>query len=265
MLEQEYKTLYTAASSIPNWQTMNKNDLINAYIDNEEDKSLRNSYFAAIMCRYWKNIFKYYAQSKNSGFTIEDCYSWLVEAIMIALRYRSWKKPNSILSQDENAPDKVINRCIYSRRQYYYYIANLKKNRGEYTKILLSTIEDDISNDHNKFLEDKNQEFIKANYDLYFVLRKFFLNKEYAKGIVFYTIIKDDNCIEKDRVNISRVMSSLLKTDYSSLAVSLNIDNKYDKMVKELKLMDPKKLFKVIKNIVRSISTDKELENELCY
>ena len=73
MLEQEYKTLYTAASSIPNWQTMNKNDLINAYIDNEEDEKLRNSYFAAIMCRYWKNIFKYYAQSKNSGFTVEDC------------------------------------------------------------------------------------------------------------------------------------------------------------------------------------------------
>ena len=52
MLEQEYKTLYNAASSIPNWQTMNKNDLINAYIDNEKDENLRNSYFAAIMCRY---------------------------------------------------------------------------------------------------------------------------------------------------------------------------------------------------------------------
>ena len=265
MLEQEYKTLYNAASSIPNWQTMNKNDLINVYIDNEKDENLRNSYFAAIMCRYWKNIFKYYAQSKNSGFTIEDCYSWLVEAIMIALKYRPWRKVENSLSKDENAPDKVINRCIYSRRRYYYYIANLKKNRGEYTKVLLSTLEDDVSNDHNKFLEDKKQEIISVNYDIYFALRSLFLKGEYAKGIILYTIISDRDCIERDKVSVSRVVSSLLKTDYSSLIVSLDIDSNYNKMVRELKLMESKKLFKVVKNIVKSFSKDKELKESLCY
>lgn len=53
MLEQEYKTFYDFASIyIPNWKTANKNDLANAYIDNENNESLRNAYFSALMLRY---------------------------------------------------------------------------------------------------------------------------------------------------------------------------------------------------------------------
>ena len=52
MLEQEYKTLYDCASIIPNWKTANKNDLADAYVDNEANELLRNAYFAALMLRY---------------------------------------------------------------------------------------------------------------------------------------------------------------------------------------------------------------------
>lgn len=265
MLEQEYKTLYNNASIIKNWQTMNKNDLINAYIDNEKDENLRSAYFSAIMCRYWGNIGKYYTSSKASGFTIEDCYSWLVEAIMIGLKYRKWRDSNNQLSKDKNAPDKVINRCIFSRRRYYYYISNLKKNKGEYNKVSLDD-SNVISSKNNKYLIDTSFTPYSTMDIFYEVLRDFFIKKEYLKGIVFYNLVNNfDECINNNKINIRKVTNCVLATDYVCLSKELKIGKDYLSLIDEIKSMKHDKLFKLVKKVVSSFSNDKKLEEKLCY
>lgn len=259
MLEQEYRTLYNSASAVKNWQTMNKNDLINAYIDNENDETLRNAYFSAIMCRYWGNIGKYYTASKASGFTIEDCYSWLVEAIMIGLKYRAWRDPNNPLSKDKNAPDKVINRCIFSRRRYYYYIANLKKNKGEYNKISLDN--DKINIDVNKYLIDYTYTYNNLKDSFYVAVQEFFRDKEYTKGIIFYTLITNiDECINNNKINVNNVIKVIKSMDYACLSKELNLNKNALLATNEIKNLEQSTLLKIIKKVLISFSKDERLK-----
>lgn len=127
MLEDIKKSYETYAKLLPGWEKMNKNTLVNLYIENEHNED-SEIYFAAIMCRYWYNIGKYYNQSRNSV-SIEECYDWLVHAITYALKHRKWLDPQSSMYNDPAGPDKVINRCIASTRQIFYQASNTDKRK----------------------------------------------------------------------------------------------------------------------------------------
>lgn len=128
MLEDIRQSYLSYAKNIPNWDTMNKNDLANLYIKYEKNENLRNNYFSALMCRYWHAIGKYYFESRNSV-DIEDCYEWLIHALTYALKNRKWTDPKNKLFNDPAGPDKVINRCIASTRQIFYQASNTAKRR----------------------------------------------------------------------------------------------------------------------------------------
>ena len=123
ILSNYFKSFEKTAEIIPDWRKKSKNDLLNEYIDHEENKQLREAYMAAIMCRYWGAINKYYQASYKSA-TKEDCFEWLTHAIMYALKHRKWRDPNNKLYNDPKAPDKVVNRCIASTRHIYYQAMN---------------------------------------------------------------------------------------------------------------------------------------------
>lgn len=123
ILSNYYKSFEKTAEIIPNWNKQSKNDLLNAYIDHEDNKQLREAYMAAIMCKYWGAISKYYQSSYKSA-TKEDCFEWLTHAIMYALKHRKWRDPSNKLYNDPKAPDKVVNRCIASTRHIYYQAMN---------------------------------------------------------------------------------------------------------------------------------------------
>lgn len=78
---------------------------------NEQDKGKSNSYFSAIVLKYWNKIYSLYANTYLTA-TPEDAYNWVIEGIMYALKNRKWKDPNNKLFTDPNGPDKVINRKI---------------------------------------------------------------------------------------------------------------------------------------------------------
>ena len=52
-LEFYRKAHEARASSIEGWKTMNKNDLVNKYIEVEDNAELADAYMSAILCRYW--------------------------------------------------------------------------------------------------------------------------------------------------------------------------------------------------------------------
>lgn len=75
MLEEIRASYIKTANTIKGWRELDKNTLLNLYIDNEHDEFLKNGYFAAIVIKYWSAIGKYYSDSKNSV-NIEECYDW---------------------------------------------------------------------------------------------------------------------------------------------------------------------------------------------
>jgi len=156
MALNEYRKYYEKeASNINGWRTLNKNKLVNSFIENEHNKELANSYLSAIVCRYWGNIDKLYNSSKSSSVTREDCYEWVVDAIMYALSKRKWLDPSNKLYNDPNGPDKVINRCIASERKIFYQSSNYDCRKVNYATYSTDQIIEENEN-NVLLLSDKN-------------------------------------------------------------------------------------------------------------
>lgn len=122
MLSDIRRTYEEQANKISDWKHIDKNELINLYILHEND-SLRDVYLSAIILRYWNAINKYYTSSYKSA-SIQDCYDWLIHAVLYALKNRKWLDPNNKLYNDPTGPDKVMNRCIASSRLIFYQASN---------------------------------------------------------------------------------------------------------------------------------------------
>ena len=154
MLEDIKKSyVKTANSSVPNWKELDVNTLCNLYIENEKDEVKKNGYFSAIVLKKWGYIGKHYINSKSSGFSIEQCYDMVLDAVMYILKMRKWLDPNNKLYGDKNAPDKCLNRCIFSARQRDYYLSNRDKRKYNYGNVSLEYIVDNVG-DHTDVLGD---------------------------------------------------------------------------------------------------------------
>ena len=126
------------------WRKMNKNLLINKYVEVEKNPALADAYVSAIIVRYWGALSKYY----NSSYKVVDaqtCYEWLVSAILWALRAKKWLEPGNKLVGDPNGPDKVINRCIISVRLGFFQSSNTDKRRRNYGLESLDAVAEDVT------------------------------------------------------------------------------------------------------------------------
>lgn len=272
MLEEEYRTFYNCATTyLKDWQKMNKNDLANGYIDNEQNEILKGAYFSALMLRYWGNIGKYYNLSKSSGFTIDECYSWLVEAIMYALKMRKWRDKNNYLYTDPNGPDKVINRCIYSRRKYYYYLSNLDNRAANHNKDSLDNLlESNIKEDYNRILEVDESKETGFKLDTFYILNNLINRHKYIEAIVVYVILTK-NCVNVNEnkeyvINFNALSRRLLTTNYDSFLDTFNMENSTCvKYIKELKSLGRGKVKTLAKKIIDSLSASTEFKEILCY
>ena len=60
------------------------------------------------ICRYWHKIGALYFNSQPV-FKEEDCYDWLMNAVIYTLKNRKWLDPACSLYKDKNGPDKALN------------------------------------------------------------------------------------------------------------------------------------------------------------
>lgn len=119
-IDENKKTYLEFASNIRDYEKISNTELANGYIENENN-SLVNNYFAALIIKNWVTIYK--LKSSVSFFrniTHEDCYEWLVQGILFVLKYRKWLDKSSALYQDPEAFDKMLTITISHVR-----IANL--------------------------------------------------------------------------------------------------------------------------------------------
>ena len=275
MLEQEYKTFYNCASTIPDWKTANKNDLANAYVDNEDNERLRDAYFSALMLRYWGNIGKYYTSSKASGFTIEDCYNWLIEALMYSLKQRKWRDPNSSMYKDKNGPDKIINRCIFSRRQYYYYLSNTSNRKANFCTLSVDN-DENIDQDHNTHLIDNSYQTDKLSLDISTISYSLYKeNNRLESFLLSYLSLNDFSVYSKAKdewkLNKNSLVASIKNISYDDFKYFVNrisediSEDRIKENYRELKEIKENKVSTLITKALNNLKENKDLKDLLCY
>ena len=188
----EYKEVFRrCADMVDGWQDLSKNDLCRKYIENKDNPEIQNSYFAAIMYRYWHLIPKYYYMSSNVA-SEEDCYEWLEDSVYGCLKASSWDREDSSIYKDPNGPDKVINRCMKCARLTYYQYINRRKRKDnfgmlsldELTELFGSTVSEPESNES---IEDDVSTWAIHDY-----VKKLFRDKDYFAAVLVDVIASQD-------------------------------------------------------------------------
>ena len=152
----DYRKIYeNAASLISGWQNLSKNDLVAGYIKYEKvDNDLAAAYLSALICKYWGTISKMYSHSYKSV-SVDECYHWLINGILYALKHRKWLDPENKLYGDPNGPDKVINRCIISSRKIFYQWSNYDCRRGNYNAASMNQLVEDLGDSSLSLMGDR--------------------------------------------------------------------------------------------------------------
>lgn len=253
ILPKMYKSFSSIADNIlkEDWRSLSKNDLLNLYIDNETDNNLREGYIAAIFCRYWNAINKYYQSSKGSVI-VEDCFEWLTHAILYALEHRKWRDPESSLYNDPAGPDKALNICIASTRSIFYQSNNNNNRKINFGLESIERLEEEnLSNilpaDTSFESDFSNNLFLK---DL--VVQRFKKEKE-IQGLIIDGIINgnvfeniDGNiCFSKKK--LVKHLRSLNNNCISYISKNYNVcQKKVAQACEEIKNMLSNKLYKII-------------------
>ena len=120
-----------AASRLGDYKSISKWELAHGFAvakkNNDRDKM--DSYFGALMDRYWHKIHQWIRNSASLHLPPETFVNWLEDSILIAFRW-ALGDPDNPIYDDPNGPDKVINRCCFSTRgrEYQYYNKDKRKN-----------------------------------------------------------------------------------------------------------------------------------------
>lgn len=220
MLE-EYKALYRqAADLIPNWQEMSKNDLCRAYVANKNNKTVADSYFAAIVYKYWHLISKYYYMSSNVA-SWEECYGWLIDSVYGCLSASSWEREDSSIYKDPNGPDKVINRCMKCARLTYYQFINRKKRKDDFGMQSLDVMQEEFGKTVKEPESEESMETQIGNWAIADYIQKAFRDKDYFVAVMVDCIITKevfDTKVDPDKglvtsFNTRKLVKSLTTID----------------------------------------------------
>ena len=178
---QEIASLY-----IPDWQKKNKNDLIREACLYKDTEKI-GAYYAAIILRYWNKIESYYYKCRLV-LTPEDIHSWVVIAIQYCIKHQPWNDETSSIYNDENGPDKVMNRCIECKRLTFYQ--QLNRFNRKINSELLSL--DSLTEDYKDFcipgVEISTDELLLYTQ----LVKEFFYKKDYFMSFMIYAILYGD-------------------------------------------------------------------------
>lgn len=230
----EYKESYRqCANLVEGWQTLSKNDLCRKYVEAEGNPQLQNSYFSAIMYRYWNLIAKYHFRSSNVA-SPEDCYEWLVDSVYGCLKATSWEREGSSIHKDPNGPDKVINRCMKCARLTYYQFINRKKRKDNFGILSL----DELTETSGTMAVEPSSSACVDNQVSSLSIRKYIVDKFNEKdyfvavlidcllvGEVFDTVVADHRLETRFNVKkLNKLMSNIDEEYIIGFSRRYNID-----------------------------------------
>lgn len=202
MLE-ENKEIYENIANvvIPNWQHMDKNDLVRTACEVKDYE--KDGYVAAIMLKYWSKLNNYYYKCKLVT-TPEDIHSWLVTAVMYAINRQPWKDPKMSVYEDKNGPDKVINRIIESKRLTFYQQLNRYKRKLNSAIISLDTLTDEFK---DIFMPTYTDDYL---FEISELVLKYFNKQEYMTafiidGIIYEDVLRNDSYVKNISLHLRKL------------------------------------------------------------
>lgn len=226
----EYKHIYIeCANIVPNWKDLSKTELANLYIENE-NTNLANSYFSALMCKYWNLIGSYYYKQRIKIASETDCYDWLIEGITKALNKRVWKDPNNVLYNDKIGAEKAMTVCISSARLTFYQYTQHDKRSLNYTLLSLDALQENSSDGFFIPYEDEYenlQSYLKGFITKYFDKKDYFVC--FLVDALFNANVLVDKTGELDyNINIGKFCKYIADMDESKLEAFAK-ENELDK------------------------------------
>ena len=192
MMLEDYKEAFRqCADLVDGWQELSKNELCRKYVESEGNPDLQNSYFGAIMYRYWNLIAKYHYMSSNVA-SPEDCYEWLEDSVYCCLTSKSWEKTDSSIYRDPNGPDKVINRCMKCARLTYYQFINRKKRKDNFGLLSLDELSEMFGTTVSEPESSENLEDDIGRWAIEDYVRYLFIQKDYFASVLLDAIQTQD-------------------------------------------------------------------------
>lgn len=121
MLDEYKKNYYAVANRLPGWKSISRSDLAFRYLHyKDNDNYLAEACLSALIYKFWNVIEHNYYKQQVKYASPEDCYQWVVDAILYVLDKHVWTDPNSNLYGDKNAPEKAINVFIVHAKDRFY-------------------------------------------------------------------------------------------------------------------------------------------------
>ena len=115
------------------WRKCDKNLLFNKYVEVESvNKALAGAYISAILVRYWYTIGHNVLRGSGKC-SEEECYNWLVDALMYTLEHKAWLDPSKTVYGDKNGPDKCLNIKLECTRKVFYLYSNSQKRKKDFS------------------------------------------------------------------------------------------------------------------------------------
>lgn len=270
MLKETYDTYVKYASGLGDYQAISKTDLANGYCDAEEshDEIKMNQYYAALVLRYWYKIYEWNSTSKSSKLEIEEFSSWICDALNIAFRYKSWRNPKDKLYHDPNGPDKVINRCLFSIRNYYYQQFNKDKRKLNYTCDSIENQVDGFGDSADAICSGATTESLDSTYTCKDVIQYLINNSKLVEAIVLDGICFQDS-IKDGEINRHKLIKHMLGSNCSSykeyFIKNYVVDEKqFNEVMDTISKMPNQKANKCVKKTLCLLQQDKEIKELLC-
>lgn len=214
------------------WKNINKNDLCNLCIDNEDTIDY-DAYVAAIVLRYWPKLdkLKFKTYENKIYCPDEDIYDIFIEGILYALKKKRWLQEDSTLFNDPNGPDKAINIKIK-----YLFMNYINSNFRQKRLLNMNIYSIDKNTElYGDSIKDESSDFYYDNYDngdLKEYIKNLMLSKDYFTAFLIDGIIhismNDQEIIKHLKTldsNYAEIFSNNYDLDYNLVKRSITYIN----------------------------------------
>lgn len=230
-----------AATLAVDWEHLNKNDLCNLCVENENTLNY-DAYIAAIVLRYWPKLdkLKFKTYKDRIYCPDEDIYDIFIEGILYALKKKRWLQEDSTLFNDPNGPDKAINIKIK-----YLFMNYINSNFRQKRLLNMNIYSVDKNTElYGDSIKDDSKDFYYDDYDngdLKSYIKNLILSKDYFTAFLVDGIIHistDDQELIKHLKTLddsyAKVFSDIydLKFDLVSRSITY-INNLTTKQIKD--------------------------------
>ena len=266
-----------SASGLGEYELLSKTELANGYCDAEESNNeiKKDQYWSALMLRYWYKIYEWIENSASLHLDPEEFVGWLNDALYVAFYYKIWrqefKKDGSINPYywrlDNNAPDKIINRCIFSQRGKVYQYYNKDKRKSN---VITMSIEKETTDNGDCALDfmncTSNEVELDGTKDL---IKQFIKNNKGIEALILDGIVngntfksdKNDTESSFDTRRLVKHLNNLDENYIESTFCNLYNVSKEDALsfYNKLKEINNKKLYKYINKTLIEVKENPQL------